>query len=143
MNIKCCFRPMTQSTAGSLSLLILRVVAGVAFAYHGYGKIQNPFAWMGPESPVPGIFQFLAALSEFGGGIAWVLGIITPLASLGAFFTMLVAASFHAIVQGDPFVSMTGGPSYELAAIFLAISILFMCMGPGKFSVDKIIFGEK
>jgi hypothetical protein len=30
---------------------------------------------MGTGSPVPGLFQLLAAISEFGGGIAWILGL--------------------------------------------------------------------
>ncbi len=145
MGIECkkYFKVCTQSNCCSVGLLLLRVVAGIAFMYHGWGKIQNPFAWMPPESPVPGIFQFLAALSEFGGGLAWILGFLMPLASLGLMFTMLFATYFHMIVLQHPFVGMNGGPSYELAAIYLVISILFLTTGPGKYSVDAKIFGGK
>jgi putative oxidoreductase len=121
----------------------LRVVAGVAFIFHGWGKIQNPFAWMGDGSPVPGIFQFLAALSEFGGGIAWVLGFLMPIFSAGIGFTMLVAVLMHMLVMKDPFVSFRGGGSYELAAVYLAIALLFLAMGPGKCSADAKVFGVK
>lgn len=126
----------------ALSLLFLRVVVGIAMMLHGWGKIQAPFNWMGPESPVPGFFQFLAALSEFGGGLFLVLGLLSFLSSLGIFFTMLVAALFHAIVLGDPFVSKGGG-SYELATIYALISILFMSAGPGFLALDSKIFGTK
>ena len=143
MQFKRFFQVTPQNNVASTALLLLRLVAGIAFLYHGWGKIQNPMGWMGPDSPVPGIFQFLAALSEFGGGIAWILGALHSLASLGMFFTMLVATYFHMIIRKDPFVNMQGGGSYELAAVYLVISVLFLAMGPGKFALDTKIFGEK
>lgn len=130
------------SNGKSLALLLLRVVVGLAFMLHGWGKIQSPMDWMGPEAPVPGVLQLLAAVSEFGGGLAWILGLLFPLASLGIFVTMAVATSMHAFVKGDPFVSM-GGPSYELALVYLTIAFLFLMIGPGKFSLDAMIFGKK
>ena len=139
------FTPTAQPKDISTALLILRLVAGIAFVLHGWGKIQNPFAWIPAQAPVqiPGFFQFLAALSEFGGGLAWILGLVMPLASFGLGFTMLVAVYFHGIVLKDPFVSMGGGGSYEPALGYLAVAILFFVIGPGKFSLDKMIFGEK
>ena len=127
-----------KSCSESTMLLILRVVAGVAMAMHGYGKIQDPFHWMGAEAPVPGFFQMLAAVAEFGGGIAWVLGFLTPIASFGVACTMAVAVFVH-VSKGDPFVGMEG--SYELAAIYFAISMVLMFGGPGKLSVDSKICG--
>ena len=140
--LKCFFQAVSQPKCASTGLLLLRVVVGAAFILHGWGKIQNPFGWMPPDSPVPGFFQFLAALSEFGGGIAWILGALMPLASLGIGFTMLVAASLHAFVLKDPFVSKGGG-SYELALVYFCIAVLFIFLGPGKFSVDAKVFGER
>lgn len=141
--IKRIFAVYFHSTFGDATLLILRVVVGVAFMYHGWGKIQQPFGWMGPEAPIPGVFQFLAAFSEFAGGLAWVVGALTPLASFGLLCTMVVAVLFHA-GQGHPFVpSGPGEPSYELAAVYLAISLLFIGIGPGRFSVDRYIFGTR
>ena len=137
------FKVTNSSKASSMAFLILRLIAGLAFVLHGWGKIQNPFGWMPPDASVPGFLQFLAALSEFGGGMAWMLGLLTPLASLGLFFTMAVAASMHAFVMKDPFVNMTGGSSYELALVYLGISILFLFAGPGKFSLDAKFFGSK
>jgi putative oxidoreductase len=97
---------------------------------------------MGPEAFALGIFQALAALSEFGGGLAWILGLLTPLASLGAACTMVVAVWVHAVLKGDPFVAM-GGPSYELASLFLVISLVLMFVGPGRYSLDSTFFGKR
>jgi putative oxidoreductase len=142
MNIKTCFQPKPVATSVSLALLILRIIVGIAFVYHGWGKIQNPFAWM-PNSAIPGIFQFLAALSEFGGGIALILGFVTPVASLGLACTMLVATYFHAVLRGDPFVNMTGGGSFEPALVYVAISLVLLAIGPGQFSLDSLIFKNR
>jgi putative oxidoreductase len=136
------FKSLRLSAGVSVGLLILRLVAGLAFMYHGYGKIQNPFGWMGPNAGVPGVFQALAAVSEFGGGLAWILGLLTPLASFGLACTMTVAVWTHANVLHDPFVSLQGGRSYELAGAYLCVSVLLLLAGPGRFSVDRVVFGE-
>lgn len=126
-----------------IALLLIRIVVGIAFMFHGYGKIQNPFGWMGPDSTIPGILQALAALSEFGGGLALVIGLLTSLASLGIAFTMIGAVYLHAVVMGDPFVNMTGGGSYELSSVYLVISLFFILAGAGRYSLDRMIFGTK
>lgn len=110
---------------------------------HGWVKIQHPLSWMPPEAPVPGLFQFLAALSEFGGGIAWILGLFTPLFSLGIAFTMAVAISMHLFVMKGPFVNQTHGSSYELALVYLGVALLILFMGPGKYALDRKIFGVR
>jgi putative oxidoreductase len=133
-------RPHAQDV--DVILLLIRLVMGVAFILHGLGKIQSPMSWMGPNSPVPGFFQALGAIAEFGGGIALIIGLVTPLASLGLMFTMLVAAAMHAFVMGDPFISKGAG-SYELPVIYLLISLLLLVMGPGRYALDKKIFGSK
>jgi putative oxidoreductase len=110
--------PHEVGVRGSVGLLLLRVVMGLAFVFHGWPKIQNPLHWMG-DAPMPGVLQALAALSEFGGGIALVLGLLTPLAALGIGATMSVAVFLVHLKANDPFVA-PGQRSYELAAVYLA-----------------------
>ncbi len=126
------------------ALLFLRLVVGTAFVLHGWPKIQHATSWMGPEAPIPGWLQFLAALSEFGGGIAWILGALTPLFSLGLLCTMAFATFLVHVRMGHPFVgdAQTHGPSYELALGYLAIAVLFLLVGPGRFSVNALLFGR-
>lgn len=139
--IKCFLQPYALPNCASTALLIVRLVVGVAMMLHGWGKIQSPFSWMGPDAPIPGILQFLAALSEFGGGLALILGLLTSVAMLGMAITMAVAVYTHAIVKGDPFVGQGG--SYELALVYMVIALMFMIVGPGKFALDNKIFGNK
>lgn len=136
------FFPASPGFRTSLGLLALRVVVGAAFMFHGWDKIRNPFAWMGPDSGYPGILQALAAVSEFGGGAAWVLGALTPLASFGLACTMAVAALHH-FRAGQPFVGKGG--SYELATVYLSVAVLLLLAGPGMFSMDSLFLkkGDK
>lgn len=143
MNVKAIFTAREYSTLSDISLLLMRFVCGLAFTLHGWGKIQHPFTWMGTDSFAPPLFQALAAISEFGGGLAWILGLLTPLASLGVLSTMAVATWFHAIKRGDPFVSSTGEPAFEPAAIYLCIAVVLIALGPGRFALDRLVFGKK
>jgi putative oxidoreductase len=68
MNIKRFCKVSGHSTFTDVALLLMRLMVGLAFTMHGWSKIQNPFGWMGPDGFAPGIFQALAAVSEFGGG---------------------------------------------------------------------------
>ena len=133
------FYPMNLAGRISFPLLVLRVVAGAAFMFHGWGKIQNPFSWMGPDAPIPGFLLFLAAVSEFFGGLAWIIGLLTPLASFGILCTMSVAVMTH-LQKGDPFVGMGG--AYEPAAVYFCIAFLLASIGAGKYSLDAKLFGK-
>ena len=138
--------PPFISGIGAFGLLVLRIVTGLAFTMHGWGKIQSPggpFHWMDqmPDAP-PGPVQALAVLAEFGGGIALIVGFLTPLAAFLIAGTMTVALAKVHLPHGDPFVSV-GGPSFEPAAGYLAQMIMFLLVGPGMLSVDALLFGKK
>jgi putative oxidoreductase len=135
----------TRPLPGGIStgLLLLRLVVGLAFMFHGYGKIQHPFGWMGPNASMPGVLQALAAISEFGGGLAWILGLITPLACLGLLCTMTVATYTCIAVFHFPFVSKSGGGSFELSSVYFCVALLLLLAGPGRFSLDQVLFGGK
>ena len=142
------YRIFPQFATGprAVGLLLLRLVVGAAFVFHGWYKIQSPggpFGWMGPEAPVPAVLQGLAVLAEFGGGLALILGLLTPLAGLGIACTMAVALATVHLPHGDPFVGQPGKPSFELAAGYLAAAILFILGGPGVYSLDTLLFARR
>lgn len=128
----------------AVALLFLRLVAGTAFVLHGWPKIQHPTSWMGPDAPVPAALQALAALSEFGGGIAWILGALTPIFSIGLLGTMAFATFMVHLRMGHPFVGdpASHGPSYEAALGYLAVAVVLLVVGPGRLSVDSLLFGR-
>lgn len=121
----------------SAALLVLRIAAGIIFIYHGYGKLFGDigmanFTGMvdGLGFPAPAFFAWCAALSEFVGGIALILGAFTTVAGVLTAITMLVAfigVKNSAIPAGDADLAL------------LAISAALAMMGAGKWSVDALI----
>jgi putative oxidoreductase len=126
---------------GAVGLLVLRLVAGAAMMSHGWTKIQHATSWMGPGTPAA--LQALAALAEFGGGLCWILGLLTPLASFLILCTMATALGVVHLPAGHPFVSAKGGPSFEPALGYLAIAVALLLTGPGRLSLDEVLFGRR
>lgn len=127
---------------GAFGLLCLRVVTGLAFMFHGWNKIQNPMGWMGPDSAVPAIMQACAAFAEFGGGLALILGLLTPLACLGLLCVMGTALFMVHFPKGDEFVGPPG-KSFELPALYFTMALGLLFTGPGKYSLDYLLFKNR
>ncbi len=127
----------------AVGLLIIRLVFGAGIMLHGLQKLQSdggPMHWMPAGLPVPAVFQGLSVLAEFGGGMALVLGLLTPLAAFGLVCNMLVALFTVHLRMGHPFVAARGGPSFEPALGYLAVSLCLLIAGPGCLSLDALIF---
>jgi putative oxidoreductase len=137
------FFPAFVRGGGAFGLLLVRLVVGAAFVLHGWPKIHDPLHWMDQApSPPPSALQALAAVSEFGGGIALILGLLTPLAALAIAGTMIGALAMVHLPQGHSFVDPFG-PSFELPAVYLATMIMLLLVGPGVLSADACLFGRK
>lgn len=133
---------LSSPQAVSLALLLLRLVTGVAFAYHGWPKVQAPFTWMTEAGMlgVPSLLQAAAALSEFAGGLLLALGLLTPLAALGILGTMLGALVLVHFPAGHPFVDMTHeGHSYELALVYGVIALVVLVTNGGRYTLDHAL----
>lgn len=134
------FTPFIGGRAG-LGLLIFRVLTGLALMQHGFSKIQHPFTWMDAMGhATPPVLQACSALAEFGGGLALVLGLLTPIACVGIFINMVVAIAMAHIPQGGHWI---GGPhAFESAASYAISSILLFFTGPGTMSLDAKLFRQ-
>ena len=124
----------------SAGLLLVRIVVGAAFVLHGWPKVQNPFGWMaGMENAPPGVLQAAGAFAEVGGGILLAAGLLTRVAAVFLAATMVAGVALVHFPKGDPFVA-PGKPSWELAAVYFAISLLILVTGPGRYSLDAALF---
>jgi len=128
-----------------IGLLVLRVVLGIIFIGHGSQKLFGLFGgaelngtikWIGSMGLRPAWFWGLvASLSEFGGGVLLLLGLLSPLGSLGIIAAMLVA-----IIQvhwSKGFWNTKGGIEFPLTNIAGALTLAFT--GPGKYSLDSVL----
>src|SRR5699024_9664014 len=129
----------------SFGLLIIRLVLGVTFIGHGAQKL---FGWFGGGG-VKGTGQFfesigikpghamalLAGLSEFGGGLLFALGMVTPLAALLIIGPMLMA--IIKVNASNGCRSSNVGAEYNLVIMAAALGISLV--GAGDYSMDAFI----
>ena len=115
---------------------MLRAFAGLSLAFgHGLGKLPVSSGFIEGVGnlgfPVPIVFAWTAALSEFLGGLFLASGFYTRTATVFIGFTMATAGFIrHA---EDPFGTK------EKALLFLAVAFLFFFSGPGRYSLDRIL----
>src|ERR1700693_4310923 len=129
----------------SLGLLVLRLVVGLTMAAHGAQKL---FGWWGgpgmagwaqsvaklrirPVTP----WAWIAALSEFGGGLLLALVLLSPAGSLAVAGTMIIAiATVH-----WPNGFWNGKRGYEFNLTLLAAVTAIALAGPGTYSLDQAL----
>lgn len=120
-----------------LSVLYMRVIAGVAFMVHGWPKINAPMGAVGMVEGLgfhPGWFWSpLLAATEFLGGLLLALGLLTRPAALATSIVLCVTTWFHWVVQAEGFAGA------EKSLIWLAVTLYFVAHGGGRFSVDRAI----
>jgi putative oxidoreductase len=121
-----------------LGLVVLRVVAGISLALlHGWGKMPPPeqFVGMIRGMGMPGIMAWLVAFAEFFGGLLIAVGFLARPAALVLIIQFVVVVLVaHA---PDPIARR------ELGLLYLAISTVVFLAGPGRFSVDGILWKQK
>jgi len=117
-----------------IGLLILRVGIGASFMVHGFPKLAggaDKWARLGKAMEVFGVdfapvfWGFMAAFSEFGGGLLLALGLVFRPACGLLLSTMVVAAAMH-IDRGDGFVKASH--AIESGVVFLSLWMI----GPGR-----------
>jgi putative oxidoreductase len=121
----------------NIALLILRVGFSIGMITHGYPKfikmIQGDWKFGDPLGIGVQASLISVSFSEFICSILIIMGLTTRYALIPLIFTMLVA---WLIVHGsDPFSSQ------EKAFLYFVVYLVLFMMGPGKYSLDKKLFG--
>ena len=124
------------------ALVPLRIVVGLVFLFHGWGKLFGAMpgleAWTGMLAgmgvPAAGLMAWVVGLIELLGGAALILGIGVELAGVLLAVVMLVAV---VMVHGKDGFFLPGG--YEYALTLLGASLTLALTGAGK----KLNLGKK
>lgn len=135
-----------MTATASLGLLIVRLLVGLTFAAHGTQKL---FGWFGGGgiAGTGGFFDslgikpgkpmaILAGLGEFGSGLLFAAGLLTPLAAEGIVFVMIVAI---ATVSGRNGYWITSN-GWEYSAVLIVVAICVALTGPGAYALDALLF---
>jgi putative oxidoreductase len=137
-------------------LLLLRLFVGIAFVRHGWPKLRNLRTWA-TALKTPEWLCFLSAASMFGGGIALLPGLLTPLAALAILVSMAYAVvleirSGFPFIAPDPFQIPPGDymgpmglgepPSWEKAAMYCVMAIVLITCGGGALSLDTLLIED-
>jgi putative oxidoreductase len=122
-----------------VSLLLLRLVLGIVFVYHGGQKL---FGWFGGPgmhgfashmpAHLPLAVAYLVAIGEFFGGLGVLVGLLTRVAAIGPIASMAGAVALVHMKNG--FSMQHQGIEFPLTLLVVAIAIALM--GPGRYSLD-------
>ena len=139
---------MPKNKFNQWSLTLLRVVLGVIFTYHGYGKLlvkgglpatSQFFAVVG--IPMANYAAVLVAFLEFFGGLLLILGLFSRLVSVALIIEMLVA--FYKVHLNQGFFISPQAYGYEFILLILAVLVVILVNGAGEISLGKKLFKKK
>jgi putative oxidoreductase len=121
-------------------LLVVRLVLGIAMLYYGWPKVKDPGKNARDIEGTgfrPGwLWGGIVLLNEFGGGLAVLLGLLTVLGAAAISFEMLVGFVVKARKWRKPFTDY----SYDLQ--LAALALVLLTFGPGRLSIDAVLFGR-
>ena len=128
-----------------LALLVLRLVVGLTFAAHGAQKLFGAFGGHGIDGSAgffeqiglrPGkLHAWTAAITEFGGGLAIALGIVTPVPA-AALIAVMTAAVITVHLKNGFFAANQG---YEFNLALAAAVFALAGIGAGGWSLDAAL----
>ncbi|MBQ91557.1 MAG: DoxX family protein [Acidimicrobiaceae bacterium] len=135
--------PALESTTDlDLALLVLRAVAGLTLAAHGWnkffggGRIPGTGRWFDSIGMRPGrLNAVLAASSEVGAGVLLALGLFNPFAAAGVIGVMVVAG--WTVHRANGFFIIKEG--WEYVAVLAVMALVSATLGPGAWSLDEAL----
>ena len=140
------FQPLAQFAG--FAPLILRVMAGIVMAAHGWQKLVE----FGPANfgrqalgnlgvPLPVFFGYVVTFVELIGGILLIVGLLSRLAALILAIEMVFTTLLVKVHVG--FIAPQGsGAGAELDLLLLAAFLTILLVGPGRLALDELLGTE-
>lgn len=132
---------MIQTLFGSsvdLSSLILRLAIGILFMIHGYPKLteaqrKQGGSWMKTVGMPAAMIPF-GGVVEFFGGLALILGLLTPIIAALSALWMLSTTWFSISKVKKKYAS-----GYEIDITLFLAALALALLGSGVFSIDHLL----
>lgn len=129
--------------AARFAPVLLRIAIGIVGAVHGWPKMKNLGAFIASVDklgiPLAPLFGTAAALSEFLGGLALILGLFGRWAAF--FFGCTMAVAVFKVHGARGFSNDANG--YEYSLVLLVASASIVLSGSGPLSVDRLLGKKK
>lgn len=115
-----------------IGLLILRLIIGVTFLVHGWGKLTNMEGTIGffNSLGLSSTIAYMVAYIETIGGAMLILGIWTGVSALA--LAVIMIGAIMTAKSGKPFM---GG--YEYEAVLFGALVAISALGSGKYAVIR------
>ncbi|MBL7744826.1 MAG: DoxX family protein [Chitinophagaceae bacterium] len=121
-------------------VIILRVIAGLIIVKYGLeifsmDTMKGYADWLTDlKFPAPELMAYAGKGCELAGGLLLTIGLLTRLAAIAVIITMFVIW----FIMGEPeFLAADG------AFLLMLIALYFLLTGPGKWSLDYILFDRR
>lgn len=128
--------------AFNYALLLLRLVVGPVFAFHGFakifrgGRLEGTGNWFQSIGMQPGhVHARVAAAGELTTGTCFTLGFLTSFAGMG--MVGLMAVAFWTVHRGRGLLVIREGWEYVL--VLATVGVTTAILGAGKWSLDNAL----
>jgi len=125
------------------ALVALRCAAAAVFVAHGAGDLfdagisANVDNYTGAGIPLPALSAPFAALVQFFGGLALIVGLLTRPVAAG--LTVVMGGALIWVHRGESLVMGQDGSGSGYAFAMGAIALAILLLGPGRFSADHVL----
>ncbi|MDH4944292.1 DoxX family protein [Sulfurimonas sp. C5] len=127
----------------SCALLFARLIVAYGFyepAMMKWSDISAVAQWFGTLGiPLPTLNAYMAATTEITGVVLLTLGLFIRAISIPLIIVMIVAI----VTVHLPHGFQAGQNGFEIPLYYMLFLLIFLSHGAGKFSLDRMIFGDK
>jgi putative oxidoreductase len=126
-------------------LLVLRLAVAAVFIVHGWGDVfdagvsNNVENYRDAGIPLPELSAPYTAYIQLVGGFLLVFGALSR--PLAAGFVVAMAGALIYVHRGEPLTIQPDGSGFGFALIMGAASLALLLVGPGRYSVDRLVVG--